>query len=48
MPTGKPANTFAFEGQAKDGDFARHVVTETHSQWQRLVEKKCDPGNIVW
>ena len=48
MPTGKPANSFAFDGQAQGRDVAEHVVTETHSQWKRLVGKQCDPGNIAW
>ena len=48
MPTGKPANKFAFEGKGKDRSFASHVVSETHAQWQSLVGKKCDPGKIAW
>lgn len=37
MPTGKPANQFAFNGEAKDKQFALNVITETHEQWKRLV-----------
>jgi inorganic pyrophosphatase len=46
IPAGKPPNTFAFEGQAKDRDFAHRVVNETHEQWKKLVGKHCDPGPI--
>ena len=48
MPTGKPPNKFAFQGQAKGKDFANGVVTEMHAQWQSLVDKKCSPGEISW
>ena len=48
MPTGKPANEFAFQGQAKDRAFATAVVAETHAQWQAVVGKKCDPAGISW
>ena len=48
MPTGKPANEFAFQGQPKDRDFANSLVSETHAQWQSLVSKKHDPGSISW
>jgi len=42
MPTGKPANQFAFEGQAKDKKFATEVVLQTHEQWKKLVLEKSD------
>ena len=48
IPAGKPPNTFAFDGQAKNGDFAHHVIIEAHDQWKRLVGKQCDPGPISW
>lgn len=48
MPTGKPPNKFAFEGEAKNRAFAMNIVQETHAQWQNLVHKKCDPGGMSW
>ena len=48
MPTGKPPNKFAFEGEAKNRAFAMNIVQETHVQWQNLVHKKCDPGGMNW
>ena len=48
IPAGKPPNRFAFQGQAKDRQFAHRVMNETHTQWKKLVGKKCDPGNISW
>ena len=48
IPAGKPANKFAFQGQAKDRQFAHRVVSETHMQWKKLVAKECDPGTIAW
>lgn len=37
IPDGKPANQFAFKGEAKEKAFALRVIDETHQQWQRLV-----------
>lgn len=37
IPDGKPANKFAFEGQAKDAKFAKKIIEETHQQWKNLV-----------
>lgn len=33
MPAGKPANSFAFDGQAKDKAFALSIVDETNQEW---------------
>ncbi len=38
IPDGKPANTFAFNAEAKDKDFALKVVKDLHVQWKSLVE----------
>jgi len=54
MPTGKPANTFAFEGKAKNRNFATQIVAQCHEQWKDLVLKKkenehkmcCDNVNV--
>ncbi|WAQ96316.1 IPYR-like protein [Mya arenaria] len=37
IPDGKPSNKFAFNGEAKNRDFALRVLDETHGQWQKLV-----------
>lgn len=40
IPDGKPANKFAFEGEAKNREFALKVIEETHQQWQKLIAKE--------
>lgn len=40
IPDGKPANEFAFKGQAKDRNFALKVIEETHVQWKELIGAK--------
>ncbi|KAL3121779.1 hypothetical protein niasHT_002007 [Heterodera trifolii] len=37
IPTGKPANKFAFNGQFKDRDFAHKIIEQTHQFWKKLV-----------
>ncbi|KAH3861357.1 hypothetical protein DPMN_024284 [Dreissena polymorpha] len=37
IPDGKPANKFAYNGEAKNREFALKVIEETNHQWQRLV-----------
>ncbi|XP_045616116.1 inorganic pyrophosphatase isoform X1 [Procambarus clarkii] len=44
IPDGKPENQFAFNGLAKDRDFAHKIIMETHEAWQNLVEGKTDAG----
>lgn len=39
IPDGKPANKFAFNGEAKNRDFALKVIDETNEQWRKLVGK---------
>ncbi|EGD77010.1 inorganic pyrophosphatase [Salpingoeca rosetta] len=36
IPAGKPENRFAFEGQAKDKNFALSIIREARAQWQKL------------
>nr|XP_023023314.1 inorganic pyrophosphatase-like [Leptinotarsa decemlineata] len=36
MPDGKPANQFAFDGQAKPAAFARKIIEEAHQFWGQL------------
>ena len=46
MPDGKPANQFAFDGQAKDKAFAVKIVNECHDQWKEMMAKEsCDSVN---
>ena len=47
IPAGKPANKFAFDGQAKDQEFVSRVIAETHAQWKKIVGTEIDSGNIV-
>ncbi|CAL1531652.1 unnamed protein product [Lymnaea stagnalis] len=37
VPDGKPENQFAFNGEAKNRDYALQVIQETHEQWSGLV-----------
>lgn len=37
MPTGKPENTFAFNGEAKNKAFTRQILEETHADWEKLI-----------
>jgi len=38
VPTGKPENQFAFNGEFKDREFAHKIIDETHEFWKKLVE----------
>ncbi|XP_068239180.1 uncharacterized protein Nurf-38 [Palaemon carinicauda] len=46
IPDGKPENQFAFDGVAKDREFAHKVIMETHEAWQNLVEGTADAGGL--
>ncbi|CAH0703086.1 unnamed protein product [Spodoptera exigua] len=37
VPDGKPVNVFAFDGEAKNADFAYKVIDEVHEFWRSLV-----------
>ncbi|XP_078576322.1 uncharacterized protein LOC144861996 [Branchiostoma floridae x Branchiostoma japonicum] len=37
MPDGKPPNTFAFNDESKNRDFAYKIIEETHQHWKALV-----------
>uniref|UniRef100_A0A0N5A6M7 inorganic diphosphatase n=1 Tax=Parastrongyloides trichosuri TaxID=131310 RepID=A0A0N5A6M7_PARTI len=39
VPTGKPLNTFAFDGQAQSAEFAHKVIAETHEFWKALIKE---------
>ncbi len=40
MPDGKPPNSFAFDGQAKDKAFALDIVSQLHKQWKGLMDRE--------
>lgn len=44
IPDGKPENQFAFNGEAKDREFAHRVIMDTHESWQHLVEGNAEAG----
>lgn len=40
---GKPENTFAFNGEAKNKEFAMGIIEETHKQWKDLMAGDSHP-----
>jgi len=40
IPDGKPENKFAFNGEAKNKDYALKVIKENHEAWKRLISGK--------
>ncbi|XP_046380323.2 inorganic pyrophosphatase-like [Haliotis rufescens] len=44
VPDGKPVNQFAWDGEAKNKDFALTIVKEAYEQWQNLVGKTNESG----
>ncbi|CAB3372717.1 Hypothetical predicted protein [Cloeon dipterum] len=46
IPDGKPENKFAFNGEAKNREFATHVIEDVHKFWQSLHSKEADAGGI--
>ncbi|KAJ2458432.1 inorganic diphosphatase activity protein, partial [Coemansia sp. RSA 2424] len=44
VPDGKPLNSWAFNGQAKDADYAHSVIASTHEAWNKLIHSKEDFG----
>lgn len=47
IPDGKPENKFAFNGEAKNKEYAMKVVNECNKQWQQLIGKECDNHGIA-
>ncbi|CAI2736086.1 unnamed protein product [Schistosoma spindalis] len=47
VPTGKPENTFAFNGEFKNKEFASKIISQTHEQWQKLISTKVEAGSII-
>lgn len=46
IPTGKPENQFAFNGEAKNKEFALQIIEQAHEYWRRLVFKESDAGSL--
>nr|QBH74119.1 inorganic pyrophosphatase [Frankliniella cephalica] len=46
IPDGKTENKFAFNGEAKNREFAHKVIDEVHKFWQQLVKKEAEAGGI--
>ncbi|GMT25232.1 hypothetical protein PFISCL1PPCAC_16529, partial [Pristionchus fissidentatus] len=47
IPTGKPANEFAFNGQYKDQAFCYKVIEETHAFWKKLIAEPAPELNTL-
>ncbi|XP_075551336.1 inorganic pyrophosphatase Nurf-38 [Dermacentor variabilis] len=39
IPDGKPENQFAFNGEAKNKEFAEKIIAETHDFWKALMKR---------
>ncbi|CDS37611.1 inorganic pyrophosphatase [Echinococcus multilocularis] len=46
VPTGKPKNSFAFNEQYKDKEFALKIIAETHEQWKHLVLQRSESSGL--
>jgi nucleosome-remodeling factor subunit len=46
IPTGKPENQFAFNGEAKNKEFALSIIRESHEQWRKCVHAKEHTGIV--
>lgn len=46
IPDGKPKNVFAFNGEAKNKEFALNIIKQTGEQWRRLVMSETDSGGL--
>ncbi|KAI5171271.1 hypothetical protein PAEPH01_1614 [Pancytospora epiphaga] len=38
VPDGKPRNSFVFEGEFKNAEFANQVICEAHDHWKELIK----------
>merc|ERR1712232_420388 len=51
MPAGKPANEFAFNGEAKGKDYTYNIIAENYRFWQKLnsgdIPQKSDKYDIA-
>ncbi|KAF8832066.1 hypothetical protein HHX47_DHR1001298 [Lentinula edodes] len=46
IPDGKPENTFAFSGEAKNKKYATEIIHECHEAWRRLITGESNPHGI--
>ncbi|KAG7308076.1 hypothetical protein JYU34_006718 [Plutella xylostella] len=46
VPDGKPVNQFAFDGEAKNAEFAYKVIDEVHEFWKGLVNGATEANDI--
>lgn len=46
IPDGKPKNSFAFNGEAKNKDFALKIISEMAAQWRELVMSEPSFANL--
>jgi inorganic pyrophosphatase len=46
IPDGKPENTFAFSGEAKNKKYAMEIVHECHESWRRLITGDTPKGEL--
>jgi len=44
IPDGKPENTFAFSGEAKNKKYATEIIHECHEAWRRLITGESPAG----
>ena len=47
VPSGKPFNKFAFEGEVKDQSFAWEVIKDTHKHWEKLVGQMVEEKELA-
>ncbi|XP_075216485.1 inorganic pyrophosphatase Nurf-38 [Lycorma delicatula] len=46
IPDGKPENKFAFNGEAKNHEYAVKVIQDVHKHWNGLIKKDLEAGGI--
>jgi len=45
---GKPQNKFAYDGKAKNKEFALKIIKENHEFWEKLVKSENKPKGIAF
>lgn len=48
VPAGKPPNTFVFNGEFKDANFALKLIEQTNGFWKNLMRSKEPPLNTYF
>jgi inorganic pyrophosphatase len=46
IPAGKPENTFAFDGECKNKDFAMGIIEETGADWKTMMLSEAGHGDL--